>query len=169
MGSVCESGWTGDRCTFPLRHSRDHSNDLPKEFRRSDDEARCRTAWLNLNDEFTDMGGQRVPPVPEDFDALHVSDADTYAAIHLLPRFDDLADVDAAVQLLRRRHLDGPLTLSNGTRDWARPIDMTVHTVRGREIGPEGSPYGVTHDMDCPGCRDTPFTASPRSETYWSS
>ena len=47
----------------------------------------------------------------------------------------------------------------------ARP----VHTVRGKVIGPEGSPYGVTHDSDCPGCIDTPFTASPRSETYWSS
>ena len=44
-----------------------------------------------------------------------------------------------------------------------------VHTVRGKVIGPEGSPYGVTHDMDCPGCKDTSFTASPRSETYWSS
>jgi len=44
-----------------------------------------------------------------------------------------------------------------------------VHTVRGKVIGEEGSPYGVTHDMDCPGCQDTPFTASPRSETYWSS
>ena len=27
--------------------------------------------------------------------------------------------------------------------------------------------YGRTHDMDCPGCQDTPFTLSPRSETYW--
>ena len=25
------------------------------------------------------------------------------------------------------------------------------------------------HTMDCPGCQDTPFTSSPRSETYWSS
>lgn len=50
------------------------------------------------------------------------------------------------------------------------PIEaVPVHTVRGKPIGPEGSPYGVTHDMDCPGCVDTPFTASPRSETYWSS
>lgn len=44
-----------------------------------------------------------------------------------------------------------------------------VHTVRGEPIGPEGAPYGTTHDMSCPGCQSTPFTASPRSETYWSS
>jgi hypothetical protein len=44
-----------------------------------------------------------------------------------------------------------------------------VHTIRGKPIGPEGSAYGVTHDMDCPGCRDIPFTLSPRSETYWCS
>lgn len=44
-----------------------------------------------------------------------------------------------------------------------------VHTVRGRAIGPEGVPYGTTHDMDCPACQGTPFTASPRSETYWAS
>lgn len=25
------------------------------------------------------------------------------------------------------------------------------------------------HAMDCPGCMNTPFTLSPRSETYWSS
>jgi hypothetical protein len=25
------------------------------------------------------------------------------------------------------------------------------------------------HAMDCPGCEGTAFTASPRSETYWSS
>ena len=24
------------------------------------------------------------------------------------------------------------------------------------------------HTMDCPACQDTPFTLSPRSETYWS-
>jgi hypothetical protein len=23
------------------------------------------------------------------------------------------------------------------------------------------------HAMDCPGCVNTPFTASPRSESYW--
>lgn len=43
------------------------------------------------------------------------------------------------------------------------------HTVRGQTAGPEGWPYGTTHDMDCPGCQGTSFTASPRSETYWSS
>lgn len=25
------------------------------------------------------------------------------------------------------------------------------------------------HAMDCPGCANTPFTLSPRSETYWCS
>jgi hypothetical protein len=41
------------------------------------------------------------------------------------------------------------------------------HTVGGKADGPW--PYGTTHDMDCPGCAGTSFTASPRSETYWSS
>jgi hypothetical protein len=43
-----------------------------------------------------------------------------------------------------------------------------VHKSRGKVIGPEGVPYGTTHDMDCPGCINTPFSASPRSEAYWS-
>lgn len=42
------------------------------------------------------------------------------------------------------------------------------HTVRG-ETSETGWPYGTTHDMDCPGCAGTSFTASPRSETYWCS
>lgn len=42
------------------------------------------------------------------------------------------------------------------------------HTVRG-QTSENGWPYGVTHDMDCPACQDTPFTLSPRSETYWAS
>lgn len=41
------------------------------------------------------------------------------------------------------------------------------HKIRG-EIGAKGE-YGQRHDMDCPGCQDTPFTLSPRSETYWAS
>ncbi len=44
-----------------------------------------------------------------------------------------------------------------------------VHTIGGKPPPPEGWRYGQTHDMDCPGCINTPFTASPRSETYWSS
>jgi len=44
-----------------------------------------------------------------------------------------------------------------------------VHTVRGGKPASIFGGYGVTHDMDCPGCKDTSFTASPRSETYWSS
>lgn len=27
----CESGWTGDRCTFPLFHEGPHSNEAPAE------------------------------------------------------------------------------------------------------------------------------------------
>ena len=50
-----------------------------------------------------------------------------------------------------------------------RATDRHVHTYRGQPIGPEGLPYGTPHDYDCPGCIDTPFTLSPRSETYWSS
>ena len=46
--------------------------------------------------------------------------------------------------------------------------EVVHHTVHG-EVNTEGWPYGTTHDMDCPGCQDTPFTASPRSETYWAS
>lgn len=51
----------------------------------------------------------------------------------------------------------------------ASKVERPVHTVRGKAIGPEGVPYGTTHDMDCPACQGTPFTASPRSETYWAS
>jgi uncharacterized CHY-type Zn-finger protein len=49
-----------------------------------------------------------------------------------------------------------------------------VHRVRREEL--EQHPLhtlrpGSTmfHTMDCPGCQNTPFTASPRSETYWCS
>ena len=44
------------------------------------------------------------------------------------------------------------------------------HTVRG-ETSEVGWPYGTTHDMDCPACvaSGSSFSASPRSETYWSS
>lgn len=43
------------------------------------------------------------------------------------------------------------------------------HWALGEPIDLDGVPYGFPHDLDCPGCVDTPFTASPRSETYWSS
>ncbi len=55
------------------------------------------------------------------------------------------------------------------------PAPKPIHTVDHVAIGTPGTkyakgiPYGTTHDMDCPGCINTPFTASPRSETYWSS
>jgi len=45
----------------------------------------------------------------------------------------------------------------------------TEHWARGLPIGPEGSPYGRNHDIDCPGCSGTPFASSPRSDSYWSS
>jgi hypothetical protein len=48
------------------------------------------------------------------------------------------------------------------------PIEKN-HTVRGGKPAAEFGDYGVTHDMDCPGCQDTSFLASPRSETYWQS
>lgn len=27
---ICESGWTNDRCTFPLHHEGPHSNEVPE-------------------------------------------------------------------------------------------------------------------------------------------
>lgn len=42
------------------------------------------------------------------------------------------------------------------------------HTVNGK-TSEDGWPYGTIHDMDCPGCKDVPYLASPRSEAYWSS
>lgn len=30
-GPRCESGWTGDRCVFPLFHDGPHSNDTPAD------------------------------------------------------------------------------------------------------------------------------------------
>jgi hypothetical protein len=43
------------------------------------------------------------------------------------------------------------------------------HWSRGLPIGEEGIPYGQNHDADCPGCLGTPWAASPRSDSYWSS
>lgn len=47
---------------------------------------------------------------------------------------------------------------------------LIPHTVRG-QTSTTGWPYGTPHDYDCPACvaSGTSFTASPRSETYWSS
>lgn len=44
-----------------------------------------------------------------------------------------------------------------------------VHTRGGKADGPWA--YGMTHDMDCPACvaSGSSYTASPRSESYWSS
>jgi hypothetical protein len=73
--------------------------------------------------------------------------------------FDRLAEA-----ALRKAQLD-----TDAAEGVALRSTLPIHTVRGKPIGPEGAPYGTTHDMDCPSCQDTPFTASPRSETYWSS
>lgn len=52
--------------------------------------------------------------------------------------------------------------------DEATAMARATHTVMGK-TSEDGWPYGTTHDYDCPGCQDTPFLISPRSETYWSS
>lgn len=130
------------------------------------DEAQARTHWLNMCDEFSveehaqfGYGPNPFRPTRADFDADVVREADRYAFLHSLPAFDVLRDVDQAAELLRERGLDGALDVTRVT-----------HTISGRLIGPGNpGPYGRTHDMDCPGCQSTPFTASPRSETYWSS
>jgi hypothetical protein len=84
--------------------------------------------------------------------------------------FAEGEDGDATVV---RLSMDEVRALINDLTDRlpAHPLTqpMVVHTVRGQAIGPDGSPYGVTHDYDCPGCEGTAFTSSPRSETYWSS
>lgn len=48
-------------------------------------------------------------------------------------------------------------------------VTTPEHTVRGGKNARIYGGYGITHDMDCPGCKDTPYTSSPRSETYWAS
>lgn len=50
------------------------------------------------------------------------------------------------------------------------PKSEPVHTIRHEPIGPEGAPYGATHDNDCPACvaNGAPWGADPRSEAYWS-
>lgn len=76
----------------------------------------------------------------------HFADEATYVETSLLVK-----------RYLARKHIDALMA--------SLP---PVHTVRGKTSA-EGWAYGVTHDMDCPGCKNTPFTASPRSETYWAS
>jgi hypothetical protein len=61
---------------------------------------------------------------------------------------------------------------ADAARALASEKSKVTHTRGGLVIGSRELPsirYGETHDMDCPGCVDTPFTASPRSETYWAS
>jgi hypothetical protein len=60
--------------------------------------------------------------------------------------------------------------LISDLRQRIAPVESTpVHTVRGGKPAAEFGAYGVPHDMDCPGCQGTSFTASPRSEAYWAS
>ncbi len=80
------------------------------------------------------------------------------------------------IDSIGREHEDtedfGPVVNPDGT-----PTEVTlavfgvVHTIGGKPINDVTNPgaYGRTHDMDCPACVSIPFTASPRSETYWSS
>jgi len=58
----------------------------------------------------------------------------------------------------------------------AEETTRPIHTINGKQIdndktSPTYNPgqYGRTHDYDCPGCANTKFTSSPRSETYWAS
>lgn len=51
--------------------------------------------------------------------------------------------------------------------------DWVLHTVRGK-TNPEGWPYGIKHDSDCPACKEAylkgaAWTSLPWSETYWAS
>ena len=50
-----------------------------------------------------------------------------------------------------------------------RPVTTPAHTVRGGKDASIYGAYGINHDMDCPGCKDTPYLISPRSDTYWTS
>lgn len=65
--------------------------------------------------------------------------------------------------------------IADATNAPVREVDLTVtvHTIGGKVIDHDTNPgtYGRTHDMDCPAClaSGSSFTASPRSETYWSS
>lgn len=65
-------------------------------------------------------------------------------------------------------HREGEAILA---REQGREPSRPIHTVRGVAIGPEGVPYGTTHDMDCSACvaSGASFEATPRSEAYWSS
>lgn len=52
----------------------------------------------------------------------------------------------------------------------AEAVARVVHTIGNRPIGTDNpGSYGRTHDFNCPGCVNTSFLASPRSETYWAS
>lgn len=113
------------------------------------------TTWLNLSDEASAEDFTRA-----DFDEAAMQMADEFAARFDLPKFDEVADVDKAQQWLE----DSGLGYLVG-----KPDREPVHTIRGRQIGREGVPYGTLHDRDCPSCKGAPYGTAPNSEAYWAS
>ena len=79
---------------------------------------------------------------------------------------------EPVIRCARREGHDWLHFNTKAQRQWTQAEAITVtpkHTVGGKSDGPW--PYGTTHDYDCPAClaSGSSFTASPRSETYWSS
>jgi hypothetical protein len=79
-----------------------------------------------------------------------------------------VADLSTAEAIAFAQQLMSAIALT--TEREANRAAKPQHTVRGK-TSTDGWPYGTTHDMDCPACvaSGSSFTASPRSETYWSS
>ncbi len=50
---ACESGWTGDRCTFRLHHAGPHSNEVIREAVKS--AARLRRSWPRPTADMPDI------------------------------------------------------------------------------------------------------------------
>jgi len=119
---------------------------------------------LNINT--SPLGGVRIFAEEETGDAvvIRLTPEEVWALVEDLttrvsPRRDAAGDTDGDIKPLL---VDlGPIT------------DPAIHTIGGKPINDLTNPgsYGVTHDMDCPACvaGGSSFTASPRSETYWSS
>jgi hypothetical protein len=51
----CESGWTGDRCTFELFHGGSHSNDTPIELTDGSVQERCDVCGEYLRGEIAEV------------------------------------------------------------------------------------------------------------------
>jgi len=51
----CESGWTGDRCTFELFHNGPHSNDTPVELTDGSVQERCDVCGEYLRGEIAEV------------------------------------------------------------------------------------------------------------------